>query len=238
MKHFAGCLLIILMLGIVSCDKDPEITATEAPGVEFPAGENPFQNDSIIHAAVGKKFTINATLSDAVGLTSFNLYYPDWYLNNTIDLTHFYPDETLLEYKMSFHFEVPDDVDQDEEYHIRLTVTNLGNLFTERELVVRMDGDYSSPTISEVWPVNNSTVPSAGMQISFRVQDDRELKYVVFDFPGGMVYDSITSFRGGKAYSYDEAFEDLAAGNYSFSIKAVDSFENFREKNVDFTISE
>jgi len=238
MKRIAGSILFLLVMGLVACDKEPEITASEAPEVVFPSGEDPFQDDSIIHAAVGKTFTINAALSDAVGLLNFNLYYPDWYLDNTIDLTHFYPGETLMEYDMSFNFEVPDDADQEEEYSLRLRVTNLGELYTEKELVVRLDGDYSSPTITEVWPINNSTVPSAGMHITFRVQDDRELKYVVFDFPGGMVYDSVTSFRGGKAYFYDEPFEDLVAGDYSFSIRAFDSFENSREKNVDFTISE
>jgi hypothetical protein len=238
MKNVTGLLLFLLVLAFVSCDKEEKIVASTPPGVEFSSVDNPFQDDNIIHAAIGKRFTIYARFSDDIGLKDFNLYYPDWYLDNTIDLTHYYSDETLLSYDLSFNFDVPDDVDENEEFHLTLRVSNLGDLYTEQQVIVRLDGDYNAPVISEVLPINNSTVPSAGLRVQFRVQEDEELKYVVFSFPGAMVYDSITTFRGGKAYSYDEPYDHLQAGKYSFSIKAVDMFENTREKNVDFTISD
>jgi hypothetical protein len=238
MKNVAGILLFLLVLGSLSCDNGEEIAATDPPGVVFSSGGNPFQDDNIIHAAVGERFILYADLSDGVGLRSFNLFYPDWYLDNTIDLTAYYPDETLLEYGMSFGFEVPDDVEQDGEFLLQLTVTNLGGLSTEKEIVVRLDGDYNPPDISEVEPVNNAVVSPTGLRIAFRVQEDRELQYVVFRFPQTAVYDSITSFRGGKAFSYDEPFGELSAGKYTYTIKAMDMFDNAREKSVDFIISE
>jgi len=238
MKKIPGILLVCTIIWLISCDGEDGITASEPPGVDFSSVENPFQEDSIIHAAIGKSFTIEALLLDEVGLKSFKLYYPDWYLDNTIDLTEYYPDETLFEYAMSFNFKVPGDVDEEEEFVLKLTATNLGNLQTEKEITVRLDGDYVAPTITDIEPGNNATVASQGFRIKFRVQDNEELKYVVFSFPHANVYDSITSFRGGKAYNYDQPYEGLPDGKYDFYIKAVDMFENSREKNVNFSISD
>lgn len=238
MKKLFGILWIISTLGLYSCKKEEGITATEPPYIDFSTVENPFQEDSIIHAAKGKTFTIEALLLDQVGIKNFNVYYPDWYLDNTIELTEYYPDEVLYEYDLSFNFRVPSDVDEDEEFVLKLSSTNLGNLSTEKSIVLKMDGDYVAPTITDIEPGNNSTLPSYGFRIKYRVQDNVQLKYVVFKFPQENLYDSITSFRGGKAYNYDQAFEGLPDGKYDFYIRAVDMFENSREKNVNFSISD
>jgi len=237
MKKVVGIILIMSVAWLHSCTKEGGITATHPPDLVFSSGESPFQEDSIIHAAAGKKFNVAAYLTDEVGLKSFNFYYPDWYLDNTINLTEFYPGKTLLEYDLSFNFTVPKDVDPEEEFSLGLTTTNLGGLSSERNVIVRLDGDYNAPVISNIEPGNNAILPSEGLRVKFRVQEDEKLKYVVFYFPGAAVYDSITSFRGGKAYSYDEAYDHLSEGKYSFTIKAVDMFENTREKSVAFIIS-
>jgi len=237
MRNVVGITLLLTMVWVQSCEKEGGITASIPPGVDYSSVDNPYQEDSIIHAAVGKIFTIGADLTDEVGLKSFNLYYPDWYLDNTIDLTEFYPDEVLHEYQMSFNFKVPSDADAGSEYMMKLTVTNLGGLSTEKDVLVRMDGDYSAPLITDIEPGNNAILPAAGLRVRFKVKEDEELKYVVFNFPGAGVYDSITSFRGGKAYSYDEAYDHLPEGKFDFTIKAVDMFENTREKSVAFIIS-
>jgi len=238
MRKLFGILWIISTVGLYSCKEEEGITATEPPHIDFSSVENPFQEDSIIHAARGKTFTIEALLLDQVGIKSFNVYYPDWYLDNTIELTEYYPDEILYDYDLSFNFKVPGDVDEEEEFVLKLTTSNLGNLYTEKNVVIRLDGDYVAPTITDIEPGNNSTNPSEGFRIKYRVQDNEELKYVVFKFPHENIYDSITSFRGGKAYSYDQAFEGLPDGKYDFYIRAVDMFENSREKNVNFSISD
>jgi hypothetical protein len=238
MKKLFGILWIISTVGLYSCKKEEVITATEPPYIDFSSVENPFQEDSIIHAAKGKSFTIEALLLDQVGIKSFNVHYPDWYLNNTIVLTEYYPDEILYDYDLSFNFKVPGDVDEEEEFVLKLTTTNLGNLYTEKNVVIRLDGDYVAPVILDIEPGNNSTVSSQGFRIKFRVQDNEKLKYVVFKFPHENVYDSITSFRGGKAYSYDQPFEGLPNGKYDFYIRAVDMYENSREKSVNFSISD
>ncbi len=237
MKNVVGIFLLVTMAWLQSCEKEGGITASVPPGVAYNSVDNPYQEDSVIHAAVGKTFTIGADLTDIVGLKSFNLYYPDWYLNNTIDLTEFYPNEILYEYAMSFNFKVPSDVDAESEYILKLTATNLGGLYTEKDVSVRMDGDYNAPVISDIEPGNNAILPAAGLRVKFKVKEDEELKYVVFHFPGAGVYDSITSFRGGKAYSYDEPYDHLPEGKFDFTIKAVDMFENTREKSVTFIIS-
>jgi len=233
-----GILWILFAVGLCSCKKEEGITATEPPHIDFSSVENPFQEDSIIHAAKGKVFSIEALLLDQVGIKNFNVYFPDWYLDNTIELTEYYPDEILFEYKLLFNFQVPGDVDEEEEFILKLTTTNLGKLSSEKNIIVRMDGDYIAPVISGVEPANNSIVSALGFGIKFRVQDNEELKYVVFKFPHENVYDSITSFRGGKAYNYDQAFENLPDGKYDYYIRAVDMFENTREKSVNFSISE
>ena len=238
MKKISGIILICTAILSYSCENEDVITATKPPDVIFPTGQNPFQEDSILHAAPGRDFTIEATLSDDVGLKSFNILYPDWYLDNTINLTEYYPDTILNEYDLSYHFKVPDDSDEESEYIFSLTATNLGGLSTVREIIVRLDGDYEAPAISNVYPGNNSAVSSFNLRIQFKVQENVKLKFVVLDFPLASVYDSITTFRGGKAYSYDEPYDHLPEGKYTFVIRAVDMFENIREKNVIFTVSE
>jgi len=236
MRTIGGSIILLTALLLCTCEGDSGITATDPPGVDLSMVENPFQEDSIIHAAPGKTFSVHARLTDEVGLKEFRFFYPDWYLDNTVDLTWYYPDETLYEYDMAFQFRVPADASYEEEFVLQYTATNLGGLSSEKQFLVRMDGDYEAPRIFDVAPANNEILPSDGFRIGFKVSENEELKYVVFRFPAASAYDSVTSFRGGKAFSYDEPFEGLAEGNYDFTIRAVDMFENAREKNVNFLI--
>jgi len=238
MKKFHGAWILILGLILNSCDQGNGIETTEAPRVDFANITNPFQEDSLVHAAPGERLRLEAWLRDEVGIQRFHLYYPLWDLDNTIEVAEYYPDRVLYEYLLSFGFEVPPDTDPDEEYILMLTVTNRGGLTTEREVYVAMDGDYQSPVISEVSPGNNEIVEGDAVNIKFRVQENEELKYVVFHFPAMEIYDSVTSFRGGKAYAYDQVFDGLTEGKYRFTIRARDMYENSREKEVNFLISQ
>jgi len=238
MKYVTGIWMAFFVVLLSACEKEESVTATLSPDIEFVTGKSPFQEDSIIHAAKGKKFTIEAILRDEAGLKSFHVYYPDWYLDNTIDLARYYPDQVLKVYDLSYNFTVPGDVDEENEYVIKLSATNHGGLTSQRNLIIRLDGDYEAPKISEIVPGNNATVSASNFSIQFKVQENVQLKYILFEFPFRNVYDSITSFRGGKGYTYNESYNGLPAGSYNFSIKAVDMFENTRERYINFSISD
>ena len=88
--------------------------------------------------------TVTADFSDAVGIKSFNLSYPQWELNNTIDLIEYYPGQQLKTYRMVYNFLIPDDADETQTHGIKLTATNLGDLSSAKMITVVMNGDILS----------------------------------------------------------------------------------------------
>jgi len=160
MKNFGFILLLIALILITGCKKDDEITASEAPGISFISDENGFQEDDVIRGAQGQTMTIRAELTDDVGIKSFRIFYPEWDLDNTVDVAQYYPDQVLTTYTMEYNFLIPDDADNYKNHEINLTITNLGNLNTETTFTVEMDGDYEAPVITNLYPGNNSTVLS------------------------------------------------------------------------------
>ena len=238
MRHLIHLVAVLLLVQATSCGEGPGIVAEVPPMIDLESISNPFQELTTVHAAPGKTLRVEALLTDEVGLKSFNLAYPDWFLDNTVDLTFYYPDSVLKSYHMTFYFQVPGDASETAEFPLNLTATNLGDLTSEVLLTVKMDGDYIAPTIFDVSPSNNEIIASSDFNIAFSVSENVLLDYVIFDFPAGSVYDSVSTFRGGKAYVYEEEFSGFENGNYSFSIKAVDRYENVRIKNVNFLINQ
>ncbi len=232
-------LTIFALLGLIilsSCKKDDNITADQPPAVSFISDDMGYQTDNVISAAKGVTMSIKAEFTDPVGIKSFRLTYPDWDLDNIINLTEYYPDEVLTSYTMEFYFFIPDDADDSKSHEMALTVTNLGGMSTELPVIVNLNGDYAAPVVSNISPGNNATVPPDNVTITFDVTDDISLKYVVVEIPAIEVYDSITEFEDPKSYSYYKQLPEPYNDSYVYYIRVADHFNNASLTNVTFNM--
>jgi len=236
MKSSIVILIVLGLLILNSCKKEDEITAESPPNVEFISDDSGFQQDNVIAGAVGETMNVKAKLTDAVGIKSFSLSYPDWNLGNTIDLTEYYPGQVLYNYTMDYNFLIPADADESKNHELKLTVINLGNLSTTKTITVVMDGDYEAPVISNIIPGNNSTVPGETINVSFDVSDNISLDYVVFEIENFNYYDSIYVFDNPKFFTYSKNINVDPNTTYYYSIKTADHFSNHTLQAVQFNI--
>jgi len=221
---------------LLGCKKEEKITAEFPPEVTYLSDDQGYQQGDVVSGAPGVKMTIRAEFNDNVGIKSFRLVYPEWELDNTIDLTQIYPEEVIKTYTMEYYFQIPADADESKNHEIGLVITNLGDISTNSSFTVMLNGDYEAPVISNVYPGNNSTVPQEGLQISFEVTDNISLEYVVVEIHNFNYYDSITQFSDPKFLSYHKNISVNPAETYSFSIRTSDHFNNSSQQAVSFNI--
>jgi len=234
-------LLLVVLVAIIlvfsTCKKtENPPTASTSPTIDYISDEYGFQIDNAISGAPGKTMTVRAELSDELGIKSFNINYPEWELENTVDLTTYYPDEALLSYTMEYNFLIPDDADESKVHEMGFTVNNVGNLSTNSSIVVILDGDYEAPVIFNEFPGNNATVPAEGLSLNFDVSDNKGLAYVVVEFPSFNFYDSITEFSNPKEFSYSKNINVQDLESYEYSIRASDFFNNTDGKEILFNV--
>jgi len=236
MKNFVFILMIAVFLSLTFCKKDDEITATVPPSVSFISDDFGFQTGNTISGAKGKTMTVRAELKDEVGIQSFRVFYPEWELDNTVNVSEYYPGEALHTYLLEYNFLVPEDADDSKNHNMSLVVMNLGGLTTESEIIVLMDGDYDAPVISNEYPGNNATVPGEDLHLSFDVTDNIGLAYVVVEFPAFNFYDSISEFENPKELSYYKNINVRDWESYEYSIRAADGFSNQDMKIIKFNV--
>jgi hypothetical protein len=230
-------LLILILVIFSTCKKEENtITATVPPDIEFSSDDNDYQNGNMISGAAGQTMTVRATFTDEVGIKSFRIAYPEWHLDNNIDLATIHQGETLKTYAFEYNFLIPEDADNAKNHNIQLVVTNLGNLSTEADIIVTLDGDYESPVIFNEFPGNNSTVPEEGLALRFDVTDNKGLKFVVVEFPQLGFYDSISEFEDPKSFSYEKNLNLPGNESYEYAIRAEDHFTNGSASNLRFTV--
>jgi len=236
MKKKLGILILIVLVTLITCKKDDPITASDPPGVTFISDDAGYQEDNVVRGAQGQTMTVRANFTDDVGLKSFKISYPDWDLDNTVNLIEYYPDEVLKSYQMEYIFKIPTDADDTKSHEMRLTVTNLGELSAEYLITVLMDGDYEAPKLSNLYPGNNATVPEEGLQITFDASDNMSLKYVVVEIPSHNLYDSITIFTDPTFYHYRKFISGEAAQTYTYNVRVSDHFNHKAVQNSTFTV--
>jgi len=169
-------------------------------------------------------------------LYACRLYYPEWELDNTINLTEYYPDEVLNSYIMEYNFYIPADADDSNIHEMNLTVTNLGDLSSNVIITVILNGDYEPPVISNIYPGNNSTVPAEDLAIQFEVTDNISLDYIIVEIPNFNYYDSVYIFNDPRSYSYHKNITVNPQETYSFTIRTSDKFGHLAEESVSFNI--
>jgi len=236
MKNKVFILIMIALVALVTCKKDEPITATDPPQMKFISDEAGYQEDDVVRGAQGQTMTVRAEFTDDVGIQSFRLSYLDWNLDNTVNLTEYYPDETLKKYQMEYYFEIPSDADESKSHEIKLTVTNLGNLSSEAMITVLLDGDYEAPQITNLYPGNNSTVPAEDMKLTFDATDNIALRYIVVEVPSHNLYDSITNFPDPKFYHYRKFLTVQTSQTYTYNIRVADHFNHQAVQDAVFNI--
>lgn len=136
-QTLAWFVLSILLIWTTACKKDDSPNAPNPPSIAL-------AKDTII-TVQGSVFTMEAKLTDQVGLRSFTLQYDDWFLRNTITLKDSgYPKEYQLLYK----FRMPESA-SNTVHKIRLTTTNVGGKETSTDIAVMLDTDYPKLYLTE-----------------------------------------------------------------------------------------
>jgi len=228
---------LFLLFGLVSCEKNEEkITANTPPEITFISDEQGFQQGNLIKGAQGQKMLISAKLEDEVGIQSFTISYAEWNLNNTVDLTSYYPGEILTDYHMEYYFEIPAEASVTQVHQIQLSVTNRGDLSSQEQIIVSLDGDYEPPTIENLSPGNNMTIPPEEISLNFEVIDNMAIDYVVVDIPSLEVYDSIYEFEDPTYYYYERALDGQSGEKYDYAIRTSDKFKNDVNKAAAFNV--
>lgn len=237
MKYQIFILLSAVLFTFSTCKKEEDNpTATNPPVIEYLSDQYGFQTDNLISGAPGKTMTVRAELKDEVGVKSFRISYPAWELDNTVNVVDYYPNEVLNSYVMEYSFLIPSDADESIPHTMAFEVANMGNLTTNSEIIVLLDGDYDAPVIFNEFPGNNSTVPEDGLTISFEVTDNIALDYVVIEIPSFNYYDSITKFEDPKSYSFEKKINAQPNESYEYYIRASDKYNNYDEKAIVFNV--
>jgi hypothetical protein len=218
-KLFILTTFIGLLLLTACSDSDSGIADDNTPQIQLTA--------STIHTKQGREILIEGEVSDPIGIASVNLKNDLWYLNKTITVRQ---DTLQTTYQLSYKFLIPDtasDVDQT----FAITVTNVGGKTFSANLVVAMDGDFVSPTISFAGLVSDGAVlvpgPTDSFDINFTIADDRRLGYLVIKETSLGLNDSIASIAG-KEYKYVNSSIAIPQkkATYSFELTYADSAGN------------
>ncbi|WP_290792289.1 hypothetical protein [Flavihumibacter sp. UBA7668] len=137
-------LLAFLLSCLMACRKDDLPDAPNPPEIAL-------TRDTII-AVQGSIFTIDALLTDQVGLRSFNLRYDEWFLNNTISLQD---SSNPATYRVQYKFRMPENA-ANKIHTIVLTGTNVGGIESTKEIVVMQDTDFP-----RMYLTDNKEAPAA-----------------------------------------------------------------------------
>jgi hypothetical protein len=124
---------------VAGCKKDKE-TVPDAPN----SPKLTLSNEIII-TTLGAEFTMEADLTDDMGLKSFTLRYDDWYLFNTVSLADL---NNPKSYRVKYKFRMPDTA-ANKIHSITLTATNVGNKATSKQYKVSLNTDFPKMYLTE-----------------------------------------------------------------------------------------
>jgi len=225
-------LIFAILVGLSACkDDEPDFPdVTNDPSITLYA--------STIHTVQGRVIRLEGTVKDDVGLKSINLNNDNWYLDKTIT---FSTDSLIKDYDLWYDFIVPAGSPNSDDQVI-ITATNVGGRIYTLHVVVKMDGDFTAPTLAVSSPVDGLILPTVTpnpLDISCTISDSRRLGYFVVKEETLAFYDSI-SFESTATTSYDyQKTLDLPAdpAAYEFAFMVADTAGNTTEKNVVVKVS-
>ncbi|MBZ4042425.1 cadherin repeat domain-containing protein [Flavobacterium hibisci] len=195
---------------------------------DFPSSDDPtiVVATTEIYGAPTRKFEIKAALADDLGLKSVQIQIPELSLDKVIT---FATEPLLKTYDLSYFFEVPADRGTSETFKIKLTITDVSGNTVNKEIDLRLDGEFAAPAISMISPKEGAVIllsTSNIMPVNFVVNDDSGIDYVQIKCDA-LHIDEIIKLEGSpQTYTFSKEYVlPVTAANYVLTITALDKFK-------------
>lgn len=156
---------IFMLLMFTSCKSDDDSVSD---------ANEPVVNNFIteISTAPGFDFYIIGNLNDDFGIKSINLKYDNWFLDKTISL-----DDNPKEYELNYKFTVPEDETLGTIHTFMISITDLGDNTTIKEVDVILDDDRTNPEVEIISPLSGSFYETgSSIPLEIVVSDNFELQ--------------------------------------------------------------
>lgn len=194
---------------------------------DFPSSDNPtlVVATSEIYGAPSKKFEIKAALADDLGLKSVRIQIPELFLDKLIT---FGTEPLLTAYNLSYSFEIPADRGTSEAFKIKLTVTDVSDNSVDKEINLRLDGEFDAPAISMITPKEGAVIllsTSKEMPVNFVVNDNSGIDYVQVKCDALGINDFVQLTNAPQSYTFNKTYTlPVVASSYVLTITAKDKF--------------
>ncbi|MFB9107420.1 hypothetical protein [Flavobacterium gyeonganense] len=195
---------------------------------DFPSSDDPtiVVATTEIYGAPTRKFEIKAALADDLGLKSVQIQIPELSLDKVIT---FATEPLLKTYDLSYFFEVPADRGTSETFKIKLTITDVSGNTVNKEIDLRLDGEFAAPAISMMSPKEGAVIllsTSNIMPVNFVVNDDSGIDYVQIKCDALHIDETIKLEGSPQTYTFSKEYVlPLTAANYILTITALDKFK-------------
>lgn len=195
---------------------------------DFPSSDDPtiVVATTEIYGAPTRKFEIKAALADDLGLKSVHIQIPELSLDKVIT---FATEPLLKNYDLSYFFEVPADRGTSETFKIKLTITDVSGNTVNKEIDLRLDGDFAAPAISMMSPKEGAVIllsTSNIMPVNFVVNDDSGIDYVQVKCEALHIDETIKLEGSPQSYTFSKEYElPFTDENYVLTITALDKFK-------------
>lgn len=193
----------------------------------FPSSEPPTLTVATteIYGAPNRKFEIKAALADDLGLQNVRIQIAELSLDKIIT---FKTDPLLTSYDLSYFFEIPADRGTSEAFKIKLTVTDVSGNSIDKEINLRLDGEFDAPSISMETPKEGTVIllsTSNQMPVNFTVNDDSGIDFVQVQCAALGINDVIQLTDAPQSYTFNKTYTlPVTAANYVLTITAKDKF--------------
>jgi hypothetical protein len=192
----------------------------------FPTSENPtiVVATTEIYGAPSRKFEIKAALADDLGLQTVRIQIPELSLDKVIT---FGTDPLLKSYDLSYAFEIPADRGTSEAFKIKLTLTDVSGNSVDKDINLRLDGEFDAPTVTMIAPKEGAVILLASsniLKVNFNVNDDSGIDFVHVTCPE-LSIDDMVAVNGAQSFTYNKDYElPRTDGSYVLTITTKDKF--------------
>ena len=127
-------------------------------------------------------------------------------------------------YTISYKFKVPNDAEQFSVHTVPVTITNVGDVVTTKNVVITLDRDIAAPIITISSPIQGATILIGdGDEIDLNINlTDRELAEIKIE---SALLNETTAISG-STFNYSTSINVADAGDYTFTVTATDATGN------------
>ncbi|MEM7109928.1 MAG: hypothetical protein AAF519_17005 [Bacteroidota bacterium] len=199
---FSGICILLLLVGCGEEDFD------------FPASQPLVNGSTALSTLPGGTLTVNARITDPVGLQTVDLTYQAWDLAQSEALSN---GETAYDYSSAVA--VPANAVAGSTHSLILSTTNVNGVMTEFPITVTLDQDVTAPTLADNTPVGVTFLGDGDdVTLEIAVEDDMEL--ATFTITGTNFSEKIDI--GSNKYTYTQSLNIQKEGVYDFTIEVTD----------------